>query len=467
MVENRNIFWLLFVVCCLLFSVSSSAQKVNITGEAKPYKGKLIQAIVYEDYITNTEKVLAEATVNDSGNFQLSFDVNKIEYVFLKSENAIADLHVEPDKSYDVILFPKDSTRYTNPNSEQLVDLAILKTDTNELNYLKADFNRMFDEFWENNYQYFVANKFSYDRTDSFRLAVQKRYDKTDNPYFKTYIKYKIASLEASTEKSGKVLFKNYIDSLPFLYGSYEYMAFINKFFGPSVYNLMMKEEYADAINRKAVFKNFVKLIKIDKMSMNDTVREFVAIKSLYNSYNYPLFRNENIVYLLQTASKEAIHPGNRLIASNMLRKINRLIKGSPAPDFLLADKNEKLVSLKDFRGKYVYVDFWATWCVPCMAEMKLMPDLKKEYGSKIEFVSISIDDNIGLMKQFLKKNPQYNWTFLYAGDKSRTKEEYMVYSVPAYYLINPNGNLYQSPAGIPSGEIEKVFDKIVKKEKK
>ncbi len=49
----------------------------------------------------------------------------------------------------------------------------------------------------------------------------------------------------------------------------------------------------------------------------------------------------------------QAIHPGNRTIASNMLRKINRLTTGSPAPDFMLADKNDKLVSLKDFKGRY------------------------------------------------------------------------------------------------------------------
>ena len=80
--------------------------------------------------------------------------------------------------------------------------------------------------------------------------------------------------------------------------------------------------------------------------------------------------------------------------------------------------------------------------------------------------MSISIDDNVDLMKQFLKKNPQYDWNFLYAGSKSQTKEDYMVYSVPAYYLINAWGNLMQSPAERPSGDIEKVFDEILNKKK-
>jgi len=463
--NSKVICFFLFTIFYFLFLVSFA--QTTIKGEAKSYKTKEISAVVYEDYITNTEKILNTSTVNDSGYFQLQFNLDKITNVVLKSENAKADLFVEPGKTYDVILFPKDTIRYINNSIEQQVELGILKTDSNDINTLIADFNRTFDVFWENNYQFFVANKYTYDKVDSFKIAVKKNYVGITNSTFLNYVKYKIASLEETASRSRKGLFEDYINGKSILYDNSEYMSFFNKFFTPDISSLMPKDDYINKINQAVPFKEFIKVFKSDKFLVNDTLLELVAIKALYHSYNYPLYKNDNILYLLKTASKEGMTADNRKIAENMVRKISRLNIGSPAPYFELADKNDKSISLKNFKGKYVYLDFWATWCGPCQAEMKIIPELKKEYGSKIEFVSISIDDDAEVMKQFLKKNPQYNWIFLYTGSKSKTKEDYMVYSVPTYYLIDPYGNLLQSPADRPSGNIEKVFDGIMKKTKK
>src|SRR5437763_1160484 len=85
----------------------SYAQVITIKGEAKSYTGKEIKAVIYEDYITETEKELDKSIVNDTGYFQLSFNCDKIKYVILKSSGIKSDLHVKPGKTYDVILFPK------------------------------------------------------------------------------------------------------------------------------------------------------------------------------------------------------------------------------------------------------------------------------------------------------------------------------------------------------------------------
>lgn len=462
----------LFPIYCLLLTVGSwqsavgNGQNTTIKCDAKPYKGKEVAVIVFDDNITETENELAKTSINDTGYFEISFNISKTEHVFLKCENATADLHAEPGKTYDAIMFAKDSTRFVNANTEQLVSLAIRKTDSLEINYLIADFNNRFDIFWENNYKFFVADQFAYEKIDSFKVALKKQYSSVNSSYFKNLVNYKIAALEDAASENRKKLFTDYVNAKPLLYDSYEYINFVSKFYTPVIRSMMLKENYINALSQKVDFKNFVKLFKSEKYLTNDTLRELIAIKALYISYSYPLYTNGNVLHILETASKEALNVENRKIAGNIVKKIGKLNIGAPAPPFQLPDKNDKLIRLMDFKGKHVYIDFWATWCVPCLAEMKLIPELKKEYGSQIEFVSISIDDNIDLMKQFLKKNPQYNWTFLYTGSKGKTKGDYMVYSVPAYYLVNSFGNLQQSPAEKPSGEIERVFDEIVNKKK-
>ncbi len=89
---------------------------------------------------------------------------------------------------------------------------------------------------------------------------------------------------------------------------------------------------------------------------------------------------------------------------------------------------------------------------------MTLIPELKKAYGGKIIFVSISLDKNPETVKNFLKKNPKLGpekngagWIFLYSDNYKKVKEEFNVLTVPTYFLIDAKGNVLRSPAPAPA----------------
>ena len=66
-----------------------------------------------------------------------------------------------------------------------------------------------------------------------------------------------------------------------------------------------------------------------------------------------------------------------------------------PSPDFKGQDINGKTLSLKDFNGKYLYIDVWATWCGPCKKEIPFLKELEKKFeGKNITFLSLSTDQN-------------------------------------------------------------------------
>ena len=140
-----------------------------------------------------------------------------------------------------------------------------------------------------------------------------------------------------------------------------------------------------------------------------------------------------------------------------------RLAKGKPAPEF---NDYENFAggttSLKDFRGKYVYIDVWATWCRPCLAQIPFLKQLEKDFkGKNIEFVSISTDDQRRSGGSWEKahdkwakmvKDKDLSGVQLWAGkDDYRFSTEYQITGIPRFILIDPDGNIVNSNEMRPS----------------
>ena len=83
-----------------------------------------------------------------------------------------------------------------------------------------------------------------------------------------------------------------------------------------------------------------------------------------------------------------------------------KLKPGDPSPDFLAVDTSGRKFSLKNLKGKYVYIDLWATWCSPCKAEIPHLQRLERLFKRKrIVFVSISCDDDREAWLNYLRRN--------------------------------------------------------------
>jgi cytochrome c biogenesis protein CcmG/thiol:disulfide interchange protein DsbE len=80
------------------------------------------------------------------------------------------------------------------------------------------------------------------------------------------------------------------------------------------------------------------------------------------------------------------------------------LATGLEAPDFELADKSGKKISLKSLRGKPVLLNFWATWCAPCVEEMPSLENLMKRVGDGLHIVTVSVDEDWEAVNKFFPK---------------------------------------------------------------
>lgn len=121
------------------------------------------------------------------------------------------------------------------------------------------------------------------------------------------------------------------------------------------------------------------------------------------------------------------------------------LSKGQFAPTFAAVTLDGKRFSLQQFRGKWVLLDFWATWCGPCKAEMPNLKDVYATYGSDKRFmmISLSIDNQMDDPLNYARQN-NLGWgqAFLGLGWNSPVLQLYGVHGIPAMFLISPDGKI-------------------------
>ena len=134
---------------------------------------------------------------------------------------------------------------------------------------------------------------------------------------------------------------------------------------------------------------------------------------------------------------------------------------GTAAPQFTRADLSGKPVSLRAMRGKLVLVDFWASWCPPCMIEIPHLIALKKRHAGKLEIIGVSMDDDVASAKEVAARHP-FNYP-LVMGDVALGKSFGGVLGLPALFLIGPDGKVVQSWRGeIKPEELDQAVKRAV-----
>lgn len=143
----------------------------------------------------------------------------------------------------------------------------------------------------------------------------------------------------------------------------------------------------------------------------------------------------------LQTAAKETFYGQeiSKLISSSKIG-----MEGTQSVDFTQNDTANNPVSLSSFKGKYVLVDFWASWCGPCRHENPAVVEAYNKYKEKnFTILSVSLDQNKDKWKQAIKAD---NLTWTHVSDLKYWQNEvaqlYHIQSIPANMLIDPSGKI-------------------------
>jgi len=218
-------------------------------------------------------------------------------------------------------------------------------------------------------------------------------------------------------------------------------------------------------------FLNFRKqnLYRIIEMQSDDRIKNMIS--------SYP--ENPAIVYLLSLLDldrnsgyvmselgklltvnsnfEEAAQLKKDILLKNEISKSTE--NGSTIPDFAYPGPNENIISLSSLKGKFVIVDFWASWCGPCRKSIPKLKELYTEYKSKgLEIISVSIDtDDDAWRKAMIDENMP--WLQVLSPNKDKTLKDFNIQGVPTLFLIDRNGKIVEKFTGFypKIGEILKA----------
>lgn len=463
---------ILFIII-LIISNTSSFAKATIKGHITniPIDAK-IQLNYYKDffYIEEIKQIVKFET---NGNFKIELDLK---------ENKIIDLRF--GKNYFSIFLRENDNLYIGANYNDFLNTISFKGKSIADNVFLINDKKQNIQFKANQIQLFSDSKSYSLYLDSLQMEYIKFYNNYDkknvSEFVKEYLyqkmKYQLMDNRWMyklnfASKSGKIekrnLHENYFNYLDTI-NLNDDIAAENTYYRTALMRYTFEKQDADS---------YIKLTNV----LNDTLKRKI---STLNNYNYrKLIFKGNVLNVQLTEfikrNYELINKDSKFCDSlmndyylsctneqykenvkNYTASKNQLTKGKLAPDIQLVDKNGNKILLSSFKGKNIYIDFWATWCKPCMANMidskKLNSEFKNE--SDIIFLYVNIDDDYNRWLKYVSK--QDSETHLFANEyiSDNIFKSYYFSALPHYVLIDKNFKIYDTNARAPI----KVKDDII-----
>lgn len=451
----------LLLILLTVFACSNEKNgKTLITGTIKKYEGEIqLQA----SGIDLKNKILADNT------FKFLIELSKPDYLKLKTDNAEITL----------FLFPDDKIHINFDNSDWLSTLEYSGSRVNEQMYLKdytKYYNSVADTFDMTAYyslepvkflitvdhykQFFIdkLNAVKNDLNDEFVSIEQTRikylwyFDK--NTYPKNHEMYTKAKAQLPENYFDYLKDVNLNDST--LLNLNDYTDFLKTFVEMKLYYVLNDND--DKKNDKS-FKIKKKLEIIEKYFTNYQIRDYMLGKTLYAGIEDLAVDSTDIDNFERMCKNQDIVFSIR----NKYNSVSNILKGKSAPKFLLNLDDGRKINLNDFKGKYLYIDIWSTYCAPCIREIPYLNRLENEYQNKnIVFLGVCVESKKEHWEKIMnEKNPSGIQIWLDKEQSKKFKDDFLVTAQPTYILIDRNGDYIDSRAPRPSENIRELIDSL------
>ncbi len=449
-----------FLIGMMIWAVAGVAQTTVINGKAPDYAGMQVLVYAEADPLSQKQELLQETETDAEGVFRLELDLPETQPIRISINHVSGYLVVQKSATYDIFFPELQDDQVRSFSGTTYTELIFTDPPADDINVVLGDINFAVDSMLMANVS-LVGSRYFQPKLLEFETEMENRFGDSDDKYILQHLKYTLAITEFSTRSYTRHdLYKRHLAD-----GSWHmhptFFAFVRSYF--QQYFKRFEANYGSDLIQPALKKEvpgaeLLGLMQKDNLLKNDTLRELVAIHALMESFHSDYSRRQ-IVASLRYISVSGTTDFVRNSAENAIDVLTATAVGFDAPEISFFNQHNERVSLDQFHGKHVYLEFISTWCSECKREQTILPDLRKEYGDVVEIVTVVVDSPREDFQRYLAAHPHYDWNILFDDSGYKSIDRYRVHSLPYYYLIDPDGKLAMSPAPSPTdGVVEQLY---------
>ncbi len=471
-------FYSFLLIFCFANSTTISAQaNTLIMGRITGNKTGMIELHVNQQFLNGAIDSY-QSNILEDGTFMLGAELNTNQLVYLDYSRNKAPLYLEPGDTL-IVNFEATNFQYSFTfdgsaagNNEVLYNyLKEYPTETNRFKMLQYrrgtfwyDCDPKMDNMMQDNSPAKFTSKLDLRKESTFNLV---DFTVKNNPTkitrgFQDYMEAEAMYLNAYHKLLYGHIYKNkyklddsfftFLEEVPVqneAIGNFWYRQFLLAFCNHNSENFDVKE------------KTYTEQYDFANNRLERGAKRFVQSEILVNALRGKTINQISDSYRDFVLTNELYHFHQKVI--NQYDKSIKYMAGSKAPDFSLTEQSGKIVNLKDYQGKVVYLNFWASWCAPCMNKMERMQSLQSGINnSSVVFLNVSLDrEKEAWQKTLAKKNFIGVHVWADGNIDSAIAKDYQIKILPQYYIIDKNGRFAEKPASFDLIEIQNKLSQL------
>lgn len=463
MIERLSTWTVLLLLCC--FSFTAQSGNTLVQGNAFYYKGKTIEIHRYLDLFTFETALLDKQVIPQNGAFKFNVDVSETGLYVLKIQNIHAHVYLEPGNEYTLVLSePLEEERY-GPAKDVFILPEVFESES-QLNHHITEIEKTINRFLIDNSKYYgrSVSRQILPLADSLIMLLNAQYGDHPNRFLRKHLHYRLATFEIQTNHSRNQIYQRYFSSHALEYDQLSFAQGFGLFYDEYLSYLNPKQEHrfieeAEEALKQTDFNALYDALAVDPHLQRKDIRELVLATELYELGIEKKYPQSNIRVLLDSLIMRAQDQECKIIAANAEQILNRLAPGTLAPDFQFSDLFGNIFRLKEYQGRYIYIQFFDDFDAETLKEMSLMKVLKEGYGTDIAMFSISTEASLAKMRD-ISGDYHFNWYFGKAMNHDQLIEQYQLRAFPSYFYLNKDLEIIVSPAPPPGSRIERLFAK-------
>lgn len=464
----RYILSVFFFFCVNAHVVAQSI--TTIEGTAEAYVGKEVRVYAIDDYLSQLTTQIASTTVAADSTFKVSFFNDETRKLRIEVGENHLHIYTEPEAEYN--LFVGERSPYIDGKTSGVeVEFFFLDLDSTDINYKILMFENEQLSFLEKNYNYESIRSVNFvSQLDTFKLEMTRKYQSDTSQFFKSYVKYSIASLDNLSflgQRVGYEKYDFYIKPETVLYQNDRYMDYILHYY--KLYEAQLSDE-VNQLFYEGVIKSSPTLIMNglggDYGLKNIRLRELIMIKMLSEVFYTKVYPQTNVLTILDSVAHYAIFDEHKKIASNIKYRLLDLVPGTKMPAFNLMVNGERKFG-SDYVGKHTYIQFISKDILRSINDIALLHQLQQRYSEHIHFVTVLVSEEDDLLiknpSPFIKEH-KIAWDFSVVSKKDPILKTMNVSSFPHYVLIDATGHVVAIPAlsPRPNNEYETIENTFI-----